>query len=168
MTLIAALAGALEPWRSLYADSRLISTLVTSTHVITLLVGGGLAIAADRMTLRALAHPTEDRAFHLQELGAVHRPILWALILLFVSGVALAAADVEVFAGSWVFWVKLGLVALLLGNGAVLYATESRLRREPGAPESRPLWGRLALTARVSLTLWLLTAVAGTMLTAIS
>jgi hypothetical protein len=164
MSWIATLAGALAPWQSLYADSRVVSTLVTATHVITLLVGGGLAIAADRMTLRALKRPASERAFHMQELGAVHRPILGALVLLFVSGVALAAADVETFAASWVFWVKLGLVALLLVNGAVLYWTEMRIAKAAGADHSG-LWRRLGLTARLSLSLWLLTAVAGTVLT---
>ena len=164
MSFIASLAGALAPWQSLYADSRVVSTLVTATHVITLLVGGGLAIAADRMTLRALKRPASERVFHMQELGAVHRPILWALVLLFVSGVALAAADVQTFAGSWVFWVKLGLVALLLVNGAVLYWTETRIARADGAQQPA-LWRRLGLTARLSLGLWLLTAVAGTLLT---
>ena len=40
----------------------------------------------------------------------------------------LTAADLETFATSPVFWVKLGLVTLLLANGLVLERTESRLR----------------------------------------
>ena len=159
-------AAVFAPWQSLYADSRVVSTLVTATHIVTLLIGGGLAIAADRMTLRALRRPAAERVFHMQELGAVHRPILGALALLFISGMALAAADVEVFAASPAFWVKLGLVALLLVNGAVLYRTEARIGKEPAAAQDQALWRRLGLTARLSVALWLLTALAGTVLTA--
>jgi len=41
-----------------------------------------------------------------------------------VTGVLLAAADVETFLPSVIFWVKLGLVALLVINGGVLTLTE--------------------------------------------
>jgi hypothetical protein len=133
MNWVATLASAFAPWQSLYADSRLVSTLVTGTHVIALLAGGGLAIAADRMTLRSLRRPVGERVFHMQELG----------------------------------WVKLGLVALLLINGAVLYSTEARLAAEPGAAAEDGLWRRLGTTARLSLGLWVTTAVVGTVLTAI-
>src|SRR5215218_8388271 len=103
------------PWESLFGDSVFVATAVTAMHVLALLIGGGLAIAADRTTLRVLRHPVEDRAAQLAELHATHRPVLIALVLLFVSGVLLAAADLQTFLGSPVFWVKLGLVALLLG-----------------------------------------------------
>ena len=167
MNLIGTLARVFAPWQSLYAHSTVVSTIVTTVHLMMLLVGGGLAIAADRMTLRALSRPETDRAFLLKELGAVHRPIVIALALLVVSGAALAAADIEVFVSSPVFWIKLALLALLLINGLVLYRTEARLAARP-SPASDPLWRRLGLTARLSLSLWLLTAVAGTVLTAVA
>lgn len=167
MTFVETLAGWCAGWQSLYADSTLLSTTVTAVHLLALLIGGGLAIAADRMTLRALARPVGERAWLVEELRSVHRPVMVALALLFVSGAALAAADVEVFLVSPIFWIKLGLVGLLLVNGVVLYRTEGRLRGGAAA-DPAPLWGRLATTARVSLSLWVATAVLGTVLTAVA
>jgi hypothetical protein len=94
-------------------------------------------------------------------------------VSLFASGVLLAAADLETFATSPVFWVKLGLVALLLVNGFVLERTESRLRglsaREvvpAGRVESS--WRRLRKSAVLSFVLWTATLVAGTLLVNVS
>ena len=167
MEAIAKLVELLQPWQSLYADSTAVSTTVMAIHLTTLMIGGGLAIAADRMTLRALRRSETDRALALAEMRSVHRPILVALALLFVSGAALAAADLEVFLSSPVFWVKLGLLALLLVNGAVLVRTEARLGGTP-VLNADALWRRLGLTARLSLSLWLLTAVVGTVLTGVA
>ena len=167
MHLIAKLVELLQPWQSLYSDSTAVSTTVMAIHLTTLMIGGGLAIAADRMTLRALRRSETDRALALAEMRSAHRPILVALALLFVSGTALAAADVEVFLSSPAFWLKLALVALLLVNGAVLVRTEARLEGAP-AVDVDALWRRLGLTARLSLSLWLLTAIAGTVLTGVA
>jgi hypothetical protein len=168
MTLVQELARAMGRWQSLYSDSTLVSATVTTAHIVTLLVAGGLAISADRAALRALRQPAAERWFHLRELGAVHRPVLVALTLLFVSGILLAAADVETFAGSVLFWLKMGLVALLLANGVLLQRAESKLVAASTAdvePTDERLWRRLASHARASMTLWLLIAVAGTVLT---
>jgi hypothetical protein len=82
-----------------------------------------------------------------------------------VSGVALAAADVETFAASPIFWLKLGVVALLLLNGAVLARTERTLRRmEPDEPGRARLWHRLRLATYLSVGLWTGTVVIGTVL----
>ena len=170
--IIHALAQAFAPWQSLYSRSVAVSTSVTATHILSLLGGGGLAIAADRSTLRALRRPATVRPMHLDELHDVHRPVLIALGVLLVSGLAMAAADVEVFAGSTFFWAKMGLVALLLVNGALLYQTEARLiaRRasaddgeSPEDTENR-LWGRMRWTSYASLALWIITTVAGAIL----
>lgn len=163
MTFIPALAHALAPWNSLYADSKIVASLVTGIHLVGLLFGGGLAIAADRSTLRALKRAPADRAAALAELHAVHRPVLIALGVTFASGIALAAADVETFLGSPIFWGKLGIVALLLINGGVLRHTERGLRRDGAVTETR-LWRRLATTAYLSLFLWTCTVLAGTVL----
>jgi hypothetical protein len=163
MSPVTTLVQALAPWKSLYGDSKTVASLVTGVHLVGLLFGGGLAVAADRSTLRALRRPPEERAETLRELHAVHRPVLAALTVLFVSGVALAAADVETFIASPVFWAKLGIVGLLLANGAVLERTERALRDE--AHERAPLlWRRLGLSTRVSLALWTATVVMGTVL----
>ena len=167
------LVAAVEPWKSTYSNSKFIPAVVTSVHLVALLFGGGLAVAADRATLRVGRGGAADQATQLTELRAVHKPVLLALVALFASGVLLAAADLETFATSPVFWVKLGLVALLLINGFVLERTESRLRglsaREI-APTRRiqSLWRRLRKSAVLSLVLWTATLVAGTLLVNIS
>ena len=157
------------PWQALYSNSKLVAETVTASHLLALLFGGGLAIAADRATLRAIAQPTDERLRVLQNIRATHRPVLIALIVLFASGFALAAADIETFVGSPVFWIKLALVALLLLNGLLLERTEARLRfapvvQQPRSPKQTRLWRRLRFTAVMSIALWSATLVAGTVL----
>ena len=72
----------------------------------------------------------------------------------------LFAADVETFLYSRIFWLKMGLVALLVVNGALLLAGERHVQRD--APRA---WTRLHYTAISSLVLWFLTALAGVTLT---
>lgn len=167
MSIVQSLVHVAAPWKSIYSDSSVVSTTVTTLHVVSMLVGGGLAIAADRMTLRALRHDLPDWRFHLAELHDVHRPVLIMLFTLFFTGVLMAAADLETFLTSPVFWLKLGLVTLLVANGAFVYHTETRVaeatREEPIVTGS--LGRRLRLSAVFSLALWLCTAVAGMVLT---
>ena len=156
-----------SPWEAAYSDSNALSTTVTALHLIGMLIGGGLAIAADRATLRISAEEPGERERHLGELNAIHRPVLIALSLLFVTGVAMVTSDLKTFLTSPVLWVKLGLVALLVFNGVVLERTESALRRSDGdAADSQPpaLWGRLRFAAICSISLWIATLVAGTVL----
>src|SRR3954464_6925688 len=113
---IKALEDLFAPWQSAYSDSTAISTTVTAVHLIGMLIGGGLAIAADRATLRISHEKPGERERHLGELRAVHRPVLIALIVLFLSGLAMMTADIKTFIASPVLWVKLALVALLVLN----------------------------------------------------
>lgn len=131
-----------------------------------MLVGGGLAIAADRATLRISHEEPGRREHHLGELNAIHRPVLIALAVLFLSGLAMVAADVVTFVTSPILWVKLGLVALLVVNGVVLERTERALRRASGeAADSQPgLWSRLRTGAIFSIALWIATLIVGTIL----
>ena len=170
MSLAHTLAELLAPWQSAYADSRVLPTLLTGTHLLALLFSGGLALGADRATLRALAHGEATRWPHLAELAAVHRPVLTALAVLLVSGALLAGADVETFLSSPLFWGKLALVALLLANGLVMTRTEASLRRiamirglgiEVGRESGPRLWQRLRACAWASLSLWAATTILG-------
>lgn len=169
MLIAQGLIDALAPWKTLYGDSAVVSTSVTTVHIVSLLFGGGFALAADRSTLRALRGGGDDRRRQLGELHAVHRPVLIALTLLFISGVMLAAADLETFLGSPAFWIKLALVTLLLANGAVLARTEARLLGD-GAPTeaNAPLWRRLRASTFASIALWTLTTIAGSALVGLS
>jgi len=148
------------PWQSAYSDSTVLSTTVTALHLIGMLIGGGLAIAADRATLRIADEQPGERERHLGELNAIHRPVLIALTVLFVTGVAMVTSDVVTFLTSPILWLKLGLVTLLVVNGVLLERTETALRL--GAEPS--LWGRLRVAAVCSIGLWIATLVVGTVL----
>ncbi|HYV97721.1 MAG TPA: hypothetical protein VE967_09725 [Gemmatimonadaceae bacterium] len=152
-------------------------TLTESAHLLAMLIGGGLAIGADRTTIRVIKKNILDRYSYLEELHAVHRPVVISFALLFITGIALAAADIDTFVASPAFWVKLGLVALLLINGGVLTWTESRLRKlshavvtpSDGASwypvdRARRRWTRLRVTSALSIILWALTLIAGAVL----
>ena len=157
-----ALARLAEPWNTLYGDSKLVASTVLFMHLVPLLLAGGAALTADRGTIRAARGSVEDRARHRVELGRTHVFVLGGLALSFVSGVLLFLSDVDEFLESPYFWIKLGLIGLLLANGFVMTRTERALgsRTDDGA-----LWGRLRTIAIVSLVLWLATTLAGVVLT---
>jgi hypothetical protein len=136
-------------------------------HLSALLFGGGLAVAADRMTLRSLRGGLTARMQQLEEIHAVHRPVLISLAFLFTSGALLAAADLKTFAASPFFVVKLSCVALLTLNGVALTLSEGRLRRESAAGSAAPDgrgWSTLRATAWLSIALWTMTLCAGVVL----
>ncbi|MDB4877954.1 MAG: hypothetical protein JWM41_4400 [Gemmatimonadetes bacterium] len=160
------LARPFEPWNSLYSHSKVISAAVITLHLGSMFIGGGLAVAADRATLRVGAEHADERARQLTEVADVHRPVLIGIALLFVSGIAMALADLENFLASPVFWVKISLVTLLLINGALLQRTESALRADADRGSSVPAqWRRLRTFTLASITLWIATFIAGSILT---
>jgi hypothetical protein len=162
----AILTHAVAPWVRFYSDSKAASTIVTFLHIAPIVVGGGLGISLDRSTLRVSSDDRAARERHLVELGAVHRWVIGALALSFLSGLALLASDLDTFLGSWVFWVKLGLIALLLANGAMMTRVERTLREsESGTGDT---WRRLRMVAITSLTLWLAITFAGVVLTSVA
>jgi hypothetical protein len=88
--------------------------------------------------------------------GRAHRSVIVALVLSLLSGLALLAADLDTFLGSWVFWAKMWLIVALLVNGALMTRSERRLRE--GRTDQ---WGRLRVLAFTSLFLWLVITYAG-------
>ena len=171
-SLVATLTHWFAGWNTAYADSKVLETSVTAVHVVALLVGGGIAIAADRDTLRARHRGPGMERQALHELHATHRPVVISLLVLWLSGLALAAADVPTFAHSPVFLIKILLVTLLCFNGVFLARTEHVLRHRMFAEIDRPqssesiaaLWRRLRVASWVSITLWICTTIAGTAL----
>jgi hypothetical protein len=165
--IITELAKVFGPWQSLYSDSKVVPIVTQSVHLLALLFGGGFAVAADRASLR-VSRDHARRASQLAELHSVHRPVLMALALAVLTGVGLAAADIEVFATSPVFGAKLAIVAVLLANGAVLAHTETQLRNQQNLDMSdsrrERLWRRLRLTSWLSLALWSAALIAGVVL----
>src|SRR5690348_5704644 len=126
-SVLQSLAHALEPWQSAYSNSKAISTAVTVVHIGAMLFAGGYALAADRAMLRAYHDRfAGERRGALEELAAVHRWVILGLVLLLLSGLLQAAADVNTYATSAVFWTKMVLVALLAVNGALLRSAEVR------------------------------------------
>src|SRR5215212_2224394 len=122
-----------EPWRHFYAHSPLLSTVILFGHLGGLFAAGGLAVAADRATLRLDPSNEHDRHCHLDDLARLQRPIWCSLGVAVLSGALLFFADVEAFAASRIFWTKMALVALLLGNLAITARADAALRRD-GAP----------------------------------
>ncbi|HVX39845.1 MAG TPA: hypothetical protein VHB25_09750 [Gemmatimonadaceae bacterium] len=147
-----ALVHLLKPWADYYSDSKGAETIVQFLHIGGLLLAGGLAIAADRGTYRAMRFEDTDRRSHLREVAAVHRWVLTGLAVVIISGIALFASDVDTFFGSWIFWTKMGLVVLLLINGLVMTRAEAGLAVDPSA--SSPHWKQMHRAAVTSLTLW--------------
>lgn len=146
------LVNLLQPWNDFYSHSKAAETIVQFLHIGGLVLAGGLAIAADRGSLRAMRIAAADRSHYTRELGAVHRWVLSGLTIVVLSGLALLASDIESFFGSWIFWTKMGLVGLLLLNGLRMTRVEAALRSDPS--EASPHWSRLRRTAVTSLVLW--------------
>jgi uncharacterized membrane protein len=142
----------LKPWNDFYSHSKATETLVVFLHTGGLLLAGGLAISADRGTLRALPLAGDARLQPLKELAAVHRWVITGLTVVVVSGLALLTSDIEAFFGSWIFWVKMALVIVLLLNGLMMTRTEASLAKD--ASDASPHWGALRRPAVSSLTLW--------------
>lgn len=147
-----ALVNLFQPWNDYYSHSKPAETIVQYLHIGGLVLAGGLAIAADRGTLRAMRIAAADRSHYTRELGAVHRWVLTGLTIVVLSGLALLASDIESFFGSWIFWTKMGLVLLLLLNGLRMTRIEAALRTDP--TDTSPNWLRLRRTAITSLVLW--------------
>jgi hypothetical protein len=154
-----------QRWTSLYSDSKSVSGVTTCVHLGGMLLAGGFAIATDRLTLRAFEKGPLARMRQLAEIHAVHRPVLIGLALTFASGTLMFLADIKALASSPVFWVKGGVVVLLLLNGAVMQRAESRLQLGAGSAERR-YWRQLRVTSLASLALWFAALAAGTLLTA--
>ena len=154
-----ALVNLLQPWNDFYSHSKPAETIVQYLHIGGLVMAGGLAIASDRGTLRALRIAAADRSHYTRELAAVHRWVLTGLTIVVLSGLALLASDIESFFGSWIFWTKMGLVVLLLLNGLQMTRIEAALRSD--ATDVSPHWSQLRRTAITSLVLWFVIAAFG-------
>jgi len=159
MPLLETMVAALEPWSTLYGDSTVLSVTLTFAHLGAMMIGGGLAIGADRIVLR-VGMPADGaaRVALADAVGDVHRPVVIALAISAISGVAQLAADLEALAVSKVMWVKLGLLLALAINGALMLRDEAALRRNAGGPRA---FARLRLRAITSLVLWLAIMLAG-------
>jgi hypothetical protein len=166
-------------WTSFMEAHRAVEPILMAVHLGSLAVGGGLALLADGLTLRAAFGSPELKARQMARLRTWHAPILVGLAVCCASGTLLAAADFEEFATSGVMGLKLGLLALLVLNGLLmLWAERGRVAagvittsvgsRRTGIATTitprQPDWRVLSRAAMASAALWIAIAITGTQL----
>ena len=158
--MLETLVTALEPWSTLYGDSTVLSVGLTFAHLAALMIGGGLAIGADRVVLRAgvVTDPAARRAL-AATVGDVHRPVVMALLISLVSGLLQLTADLEALAANRIMWLKIGLLVALAVNGLLMLRDENALRANPAGTNG--LVAALRTRAMISLVLWLAIVLAG-------
>ena len=143
-------------WGSFYSNHAAVRTAVSFVHVAALVAAGGAAITADRGLLSALRLDERARRVQVSAIRQTHQVVAAGLALITLSGLLLLAADFDTYLYSRVFWVKMGLIGLLLVNGAVLIAAERR-----AAQGAATAWSTLRFTALASIALWFLTTLGG-------
>ena len=141
------------PWGEFYKHSKITKTIVIFLHIAPIVIGGGIALELDRLTLRLTKGPGEDRSHHLTELARTHNVVIASLAVSFISGLLLVAAEVDNFTTSWIFWVKMAFILILLVNGARMRSVENRMAG--AGVTSDDDWNRLHTAAMASVTLWL-------------
>ena len=153
------LVSLFQPWNDFYSHSKTAETIILFLHIGGLLLAGGFAIAADRATIRSMGRSADARAAQLKELGTIHRWVITGLTVVIASGAALLASDFETFWGSWIYWLKMALVLVLLVNGLRMTQVENALELDPS--ETSPKWNVLHRTAIASMALWFATTFVG-------
>lgn len=159
--MLESLTTLVQPWADLYAESPWLSTAVLALHLLALFVGGGFAIAADRQLLRVRRAAPAEQLAALRDTEALHPVIIGALTVTLGSGLALFASDVGTFAESPVFWTKMAVLLVLLGNGLLLVRAERRLLDPAASAQHDGARAALALSAGVSLAAWMTLVVLG-------
>lgn len=140
-------------WSAYYSDHQMVSLWIRYLHVAALMVGGGTALAIDRVVLGTARARAEDRrraAFTAMQ--GSHRVVVPALVVVTASGILMAAADWTTFVESRLFWIKMISFGLLVINGMALVAVERAYAKTPDLS----MWRRVVLASGVSCVLWLL------------
>lgn len=153
LVLVRDLVAATAPWHALFDRAPAVEMSAVGIHVLSMFVAGGLAIAYDRGSLRAARWAATVRDHHVSELHAVHQVVLAALTICMVSGLALFASDVKNYVISVPFWIKMALIAGLLGNALIMTSSETSLRGG-GDGTASGAWSRIRTASIVSIALW--------------
>lgn len=172
--MLETLTALAQPWADLYSASGWLPTAVIALHVLALFTGGGIAVGADRRVLLARPGSNEGFVAVAEELHSTHGIVVGTLVLMVLTGSALATADLGTFALSPVFWAKMAAFAALIGNGVLMRRTEGRLlvaahsaaahsaaahaKADANVPN---LWSRLRLHAGLSLAGWFVVVLLG-------
>lgn len=149
-------------WSVYYSDHQMVSLWIRYLHLAALMVGGGTALAIDRVVLGTARTRTEDRrraAFTAMK--GSHRVVVPALAVVAASGILMAAADWTTFAESRLFWIKMISFGLLVINGIALVAAERAYAKAADVS----MWRRVVLASGASCVLWLLILFIGEWLT---
>jgi len=140
-------------WSVYYSDHQMVSLLIRYVHLAALMVGGGTALAIDRVVLGSARTRTEDRrraAFTAMK--GSHRVVVPALAIVTASGILMAAADWTTFEASRLFWFKMISFGFLVINGMALVAAERAYAKKTDVT----MWRRVVLASGASCALWLL------------
>jgi len=149
-------------WAAFYQDSTPAQIALQFLHIGGLVGSGGLAVASDRDLVRLRGASVPEREVHLARQHGGHGVILVGLAIVTLSGIGFLLADLDTYLGSTVFWIKMGLVVVLLANGAWMVRLERSLVADPGRDRE---WARMRLAAIASLVLWFTTTLFGAVLT---
>lgn len=152
-----AVAGAIQAWAEFKQDHRVVSRLLAYSHLAGILLAGGTAITVDRGVMRAWRRAADARARVLEDLERAHRVVIPALVFVGLTGGLWTLSELDDFMASPIYWVKMGLVGLLILNGLVMLRAERAARLRPGDGE----WRRLRAAAMASIALWFATLLAG-------
>lgn len=174
VVVFAALTTLVQPWANLYADHPTLAAVVLTLHVLSMFVGGGMAIAADRRVMLATPTTAETVRTVLGELSTTHTIVISSLAITLASGIAIFATDVTVFSVSTIYWTKMALLTLLLLNGDRLRRAERTAIRtidatqvgptDPAMPFPQRAWRDVRRSAVASVALWLSVVALGVVL----
>ena len=159
-----AATGLIERWAHLYADSKAVSAAIMFVHLAGVLVAGGFAIVADRASLLLPGEAGEHLAREIERLKSVHTWVMAGLALTVATGALQLFSDLHTYLTAWLFWTKMGLIALLLANGWVRLKAEQAIE----AGSVVPYLARFRRTSMASLVLWFAVLLAGSFLTTVS
>lgn len=149
-------------WSAFYSDHQMVSMLIRYVHLAALMVGGGTALAIDRVVLGTARTRTDDRRRAAwQALQGSHRVVVPSLIVVTLTGVLMTAADWATFEVSWLFWSKMIGFGLLVANGAALVAAERRYSLSTDVN----MWRRVVIASGASVLLWMVILLIGEWLT---
>lgn len=163
MAAIFAAPTLIARWADLYSNSKGLSTTVTFLHFAGMLVGGGFAIVADRDAFRMSRDAAPALVRELEDMVVVHLWVIAGLIVVVVSGLLMMLADVQTYATSLVFWIKMGLFVLLVANGFGRIRSEAAILHGVAGG-----WTWLRRTSVASAVLWLAVVWISTVLTVVS
>ena len=160
MPIAQAVPHVIVRWAHLYSNNKGINTAITFLHFAGMVVGGGFAFVADRDAFRLSRDAVADLPGEIADMESVHGWVIGGLVVVVVTGVLMTLADLNTYAASLAFWIKMGLFVLLIANGYGRIRSERAI--EHGSASG---WTWLRRTSLASAVLWLAVILVSTILT---